>query len=77
MIDKNKININNLTKNIANTNPSNNQKTEGNIKKDDNINSSNKLNSVSENSVKTTNQIEPINSKLTEKNTENNDKNKQ
>jgi len=76
-IDKNKININNLTKNIANTNPSNNQKTEGNIKKDDNINSSNKLNSVSENSVKTTNQIEPINSKLTEKNTENNDKNKQ
>ena len=76
-IDKNKTNINNLTKNIANTNPSNNQKTEGNIKKDDNINSSNKLNSVSENSVKTTNQIEPINSKLTEKNTENNDKNKQ
>jgi len=76
-IDMNKININNLTKNIANTNPSNNQKTEGNIKKDDNINSSNKLNSVSENSVKTTNQIEPINSKLTEKNTENNDKNKQ
>ena len=76
-IDKNKININNLTKNIANTNPSNDQKTEGGIKKDENTNSSNKLNSVNENSVKTTNQTEPINSKLTEKNTENNNKNKQ
>ena len=76
-IDKNKINTNNLTKNIANTNPSNDQKTEGGIKKDENTNSSNKLNSVNENSVKTTNQTEPINSKLTEKNTENNNKNKQ
>ena len=76
-IDKNKININNLTKNIANTNPGNDQKTEVNRKKDDNINSNDKLNSVNKNSVKTTNQTEPINSKLTEKNTENNNKNKQ
>ena len=76
-IYKNKININDLTKNIANTNPSNNQKIEGGIEKDDNINSSSKLNSISENSVKTTNQTESINSKLTEKNTENNNKNKQ
>ena len=76
-IDKNKINTNNVTKNIANINPSNSQKIEGDIKKDDNVNSNNKLNSANENSVKTTNQTEPINSKLTEKNTENNNKNKQ
>ena len=76
-IDKNKININNLTKNIANTNPGNDQKTEVDIKKDDNINSNDKLNNANENSVKTNNQAEPINSKLTEKNTENNNKNKQ